>query len=106
MKNDPKRSPLIRSSAILRGIATAITLTTLSGMTAFAAGHVQNTNAPLQPTSSAAKTSATSATTTSAATTSSTSTTTSSSSRSQRRTTITSGVGTTTSAARTKTAQS
>src|SRR3954451_4606751 len=101
MKNDPKRSPLIRSGAILRGIATAITLTTLSGMTAFPAGHVQNTNAPLQPTSTAANTN-----TASAATTTTPSTTTSSSSRSQRRTTITSGVGTTTSTARTKTAQS
>ena len=102
MKDRRKSSPLIRSSAILRGLATAITLTSLSGMTAFAATHVQNTNAPLQPASS------TSAATTSAATTStstSTSTSTTTPTRS-RRTTITSGVGTTTSTARTKTAQS
>ena len=101
MKDRPKSSPLIRSGAILRGIATAITLTSLSGMTAFAATHVQNTNAPLQPASS------TSVATTSAATTSSTSTSTSTTTTTRsRRTTITSGVGTTTSTARTKTAQS
>lgn len=99
MQKRSNANPLIRSSAILRGIATAITLTSLSGMTAFAATHVQNTNAPLQPTASAPQAST-------PATTASRSTTTSSSSRTQRRTTITSGVGTTTSSARTKTAQS
>ena len=46
----PKRSPLITSSLALRGFATAVTLLSASSMTAFAATHVQNTAAPLQPT--------------------------------------------------------
>lgn len=99
MKARPKSAPLIRNSAILRGLATALTLTSLSGMTAFASTHVQNTNAPLQPAASKSSTS----TTASSTTTTSPSTTTSTR---NRRTTVTSGVGTTTSAARTKTAQS
>ena len=100
MDQHRKSSPLIRSSAILRGVATAITLTSLSGMTAFAATHVQNTSAPLQPSASAST--AAQASTTSTTTTRTTPTTT----NRNRRTTVTSGVGTTTAPARTKTAQS
>ena len=104
MRTRTTSNPLIRSSAILRGIATAITLTSLSGMTAFAATHVQNTNAPLQPTASTTATST--STSASPSTSTSTSTSRSTTTTRSRRTTITSGVGTTTSTARTKTAQS
>lgn len=91
-------SPLIRSSAILRGFATAITLSSLGGMTAFAATHVQNAGAPLAPsapTTTAATTVVATPAPTARATTSR-----------QRATTLTSSVGTTTTAARTKTKQS
>ena len=47
-----RAAPLIRSSMFLRGLATAITLTSLGGMTSFAATHLQNTAAPLQPSAS------------------------------------------------------
>ena len=100
MQSRTKTNPLIRSAAILRGIATAITLTSLSGMTAFASTHVQNTNAPLQP-SASTTTAATSASSTTSSSSRSTTAT-----RTGRRTTVTSGVGTTTTPARTKTAQS
>jgi hypothetical protein len=88
-------SPLIRSSAILRGFATVITLSSLGGMTAFAATHVQNAAAPLAP--SAAKTTTTAAIATPAPTSTATT---------RRSTTLTSGVATTTTTARTKTKQS
>ena len=91
-----KKAPLIRSSVVLRGVATAITLSSLGGMTSFAATHVQNTAAPLQP--SAATTTAATPTATPAAT-ARTSTTT------RRSTTIT-GAVTTTTTARTKTKSS
>lgn len=45
----PKRDPLIRSAVLLRAIATAVTLTSLASMSAFAATHVQNSAAPLKP---------------------------------------------------------
>ena len=97
----PKTTPLVRSSAILRGLATALTLTSLTGMTAFASTHVQNSSAPLQPAASSTTTSATVAATP-APTANRTTTTTR-----NRRTTVTSGVGTTTTTpARTRTAQS
>lgn len=95
MKNRSQK-PLIRSSALLRSVATAITLTSLGGMTSFAATHVQNTAAPLQP--SASTTTAVTPTATPAAT-ARTSTTT------RRSTTIT-GATTTTTTARTKTKSS
>jgi hypothetical protein len=94
---DSKTAPLIRSSVVLRGVATAITLTSLGGMTSFAATHVQNAAAPLQP-SASATTAAVTPTATPAAT-SRTSTTT-------RRTTTITGVSTTTTTARTKTKSS
>ncbi len=90
-----KTSPLIRSSAILRGFATAITLSSLGGMTAFAATHVQNAAAPLAPSAPASRA-------TSLATPAPTSQTTTT----RRSTTLTSSVATTTTAARTKTKQS
>lgn len=86
-------APLIRSSVFLRGLATAITLTSLGGMTSFAATHVQNTAAPLQP----------SASTTTAVTPVATGTTATTTTR--RSTTIT-GATTTTTTARTNTKSS
>ena len=88
-------APLIGSSAILKGAATAMTLTALGGMTAFAGTHVQTASAPLQPT--APTTSAAPAAT--PAPTSRTST-------ARRSTTITGGIATTTAAPRTRTKSS
>ena len=99
MQTRSKANPLVRSSAILRGLATALTLTSLTGMTAFASTHVQNASAPLQPAASQSKAAVTVAATpapTAARTTTA----------SRRRTTVTSGVGTTTTPARTRTSQS
>ena len=46
----PKKSnALIRSTYLFRALITGITLTTFTGMSAFAATHVQNSAAPLQP---------------------------------------------------------
>ena len=45
-KNTP---PLIPSSFALKTMATAVTLLSASGMTAFAATHLQNGSAPLKP---------------------------------------------------------
>ena len=90
-------NPVIRSSVVLRGMATAITLSSLGGMTAFAATHVQNTAAPLQPSASTTSTAVTP--TAIPAATSRTTTTT------RRSTTIT-GAATTTTPARTKTKSS
>ncbi len=89
-------APLIRSSVILKGAATAITLTSLGGMTAFAGTHVQNPAAPLQP---SAATSTAAAPVATPAPTSRTSTT-------RRSTTVTGGITTTTTPARTKTKSS
>lgn len=47
-------APAIRSPWLLRVIATGMTLLTFGSMTYFAAGHVQDANAPLQPTAPAA----------------------------------------------------
>ncbi|MHB8630477.1 MAG: hypothetical protein ACYC9W_00930 [Candidatus Limnocylindria bacterium] len=44
-----KRSPLITSVDTLRALAIAITMLSLSGMTAYAGGHLRNGGAPLQP---------------------------------------------------------
>src|SRR5438094_793061 len=52
----PDRSPLIRSSLLLRSLATAVTLSSLASMTAFAATHVQNEAAPLKPAAPASST--------------------------------------------------
>lgn len=56
---DARTAPLIRSKYALRAIVTAITITTFTGMSAFAATHVRNANAPLQPAANAAITQAT-----------------------------------------------
>ena len=40
---------LIRSLPVLRGLAATITLLSFGGMTAYAASHVQNADAPLRP---------------------------------------------------------
>ncbi len=47
-------APAIRSPWLLRAIATSMTLLSFGAMTYFAAGHVQEANAPLQPTAPAA----------------------------------------------------
>jgi hypothetical protein len=44
-----KPQPLIRSVGALRAIVVGLTLLSLSGMTAYAGTHVQNSNAPLTP---------------------------------------------------------
>ena len=93
----PKTAPLIRSSVILKGVATAITLTSLGGMTAFAGTHVQNAAAPLQPSSPA---------TTTAAVPVTTPTPTSRAGTTRRSTTVTGGIPTTTAPARTRTKSS
>lgn len=90
------QSPLIRSSVILRGIATAVTLTSLGGMTSFAATHVQNAAAPLQPSASTTTTAASTPRATPAAT----------ARTSTRRSTTITGAATTTTTARTKTKSS
>jgi len=86
-RSPQKTAPLVRSTVVLRAAATAITLSSFAGMSAFAATHVQNVNAPLKP-----------ATTTVAAVATAVPTT-----RTTRRTTVTSGVTTTTRAATAKT---
>ena len=95
MKNPSKTSPLIRSGVMLKGMATAITLTSLGGMTAFAGTHVQNTAAPLQP--SAGTTTAAARVATPAPTSRTTT---------RRSTTVTGGITITTTPARTKTKSS
>ena len=76
-----KTNPLVRSTLVLRAAATAITLSSFAGVSAFAATHVQNVNAPLKPSATTVAVVATAAPT--AATTRS------------RRTTVTGGVTTT-----------
>jgi hypothetical protein len=102
--NKGKAAPLIRSSVFLRGLATAITLTSLGGMTSFAATHVQNTAAPLQPPASTT-TAVTPAATAAPAATAPSATGKSSTTTTRRSTTIT-GATTTTTTARTKTKSS
>lgn len=86
-----KPNALLRSTYVFRAIVTGITLTTFTGMSAFAASHVQNAAAPLQP--SADWTTASAATATPAPT-------------ARRRTTVTGQVPTTTAAPRTRTRRS
>jgi hypothetical protein len=90
------QSPLIRSSVVLRGVATAVTLTSLGGMTSFAATHVQNAAAPLQPSASTTAVTVTTPTATPAPT----------ARTSARRSTTITGVATTTTTARTTTKSS
>ena len=90
---------MIRSSVLLRGLATAITLTSLGGMTSFAATHVQNNAAPLQPSASTTTATITPAATAAPPATANTATTT------RRSTTIT-GAKNTTTTARTQTKSS
>jgi hypothetical protein len=48
--NAPKRHrPLVASPLALRALATAVALSTFTGMSAFAATHLLNAAAPLQP---------------------------------------------------------
>jgi hypothetical protein len=63
-----KRSPLVSSVNLLRGVAAGITMLSLAGMTAYAGGHLHNTAAPLQPAAGTAAP-ASAATTTSTTTT-------------------------------------
>jgi len=79
----------VRSTVVLRAAATAITLSSFAGMSAFAVTHVQNVNAPLKPATTTVAAVATAAPTARTTTT--------------RRTTVTSGVTTTTRSATTKT---
>lgn len=48
--------PLITSSFALRALATGVALSTFTGMSAFAATHLLNAAAPLQPSAAAATT--------------------------------------------------
>lgn len=49
----PSRRPLIASSFALRALATGVALSTFTGMSAFAATHLLNGAAPLQPSAAA-----------------------------------------------------
>ena len=49
----PKRSPLVSSVNVVRALAVSITMLTLTGMTAYAGGHLHNATAPLQPAAAA-----------------------------------------------------
>jgi len=60
----PRRSPLVGSVNLLRGVAAGITMLSLAGMTAYAGGHLHNTAAPLQPAAAATAAPATSTATT------------------------------------------
>jgi len=84
-----KTNPLVRSTLVLRAAATAITLSSFAGVSAFAATHVQNVNAPLKPSTTTVAVVATATPTTRS-----------------RRTTVTSGVTTTTRTATTTTHRS
>jgi len=64
-----KRSPLVSSVNLLRGMAAGITMLSLAGMTAYAGGHLHNTAAPLQPAAAATAAPASAATTTTTTTT-------------------------------------
>ena len=97
----PDRGPLVRSSLLLRGLATAVTLTSLASMTAFAATHVQNEAAPLKPAVPASSTTVAAAATAGPTATSSTAS--KGTGASSRSTTLTGRVPTTTTTTRTKT---
>ncbi|MEP6693890.1 MAG: hypothetical protein ABJB39_04545 [Chloroflexota bacterium] len=57
MDRSPRKSnPLITSTLALRVLASAITLTSLGGMTIFASENLHASNAPLQPAAVAAAT--------------------------------------------------
>ena len=64
-----KRSPLVSSVNLLRGMAAGITMLSLAGMTAYAGGHLHNTAAPLQPAAATTAAPASAATSTSTTTT-------------------------------------
>lgn len=49
MTGRPKRTSLIRSRFAFRALITGVTFTAFTGMSAFAATHVWNPNAPLRP---------------------------------------------------------
>lgn len=89
------RKPLIGSTALLRAFATAITLSSLGGMTAFANENLYASNAPLQPAAVTTATAAPTASPTTAPTTVTTS-----------RTTVRGTVTSTNTAAVTRTKQS
>jgi hypothetical protein len=44
-----KRKPLVSSVAVLRALATGITMLSLGGMTAYATAHLHDSAAPLKP---------------------------------------------------------
>ena len=58
-----KRSPLVSSVNALRALAVGITMLSLTGMTAYAGGHLYNSTAPLQPVAAATAAPAAAATT-------------------------------------------
>jgi hypothetical protein len=64
-----KRSPLVSSVNALRALGVGITMLSLSGMTAYAAGHLHNATAPLQPAAAASAAPAVASTTTATTTT-------------------------------------
>ena len=59
-----RRSPLVTSVNMLRGLAAGITMLSLAGMTAYAGGHLHNAAAPLQPVAAATAAPATTSTST------------------------------------------
>ena len=65
----PKRSPLVSSVNALRALALGITMLSLTGMTAYAGGHLHNTTAPLQPAAAASAAPAAATSTTASTTT-------------------------------------
>ena len=65
----PKRSPLVSSVNVLRALAVGITMLSLTGMTAYAGGHLHNATAPLQPAAAATAAPAAATATTSTSTT-------------------------------------
>ncbi len=64
-----RRSPLVGSVNLLRGVAAGITMLSLAGMTAYAGGHLHNTAAPLQPAAAATAAPVSAATSTATTTT-------------------------------------
>ena len=84
------RTSLIRSKNALRVLVTGVTFTTFTGMSAFAASHIQNAAAPLRPSADGTMPSATATPAPTART----------------RTTVTGQVPTTTAAPRTRTRRS
>jgi hypothetical protein len=64
-----KRSPIVSSVNALRALAVGITMLSLTGMTAYAGGHLHNTTAPLQPAAAASAAPAAATSTTASTTT-------------------------------------